>query len=71
MNTDPATTSDNFELHPRFAVPTERVFSALATADGTKGGWTRHCEVSEAIGGRSSYYFPPGGFFAVMRTLRR
>ena len=71
MNTDTQNTSPNFELHPRFAVPAERVFSALATADGVKGWWTLHCEVSEAVGGQSSYHFPSGGFFAVMRTLRR
>jgi len=71
MNTDTPNTSPNFELHPRFAVTAERVFSALATTDGFKGWWTLHCEVSETVGGQSSFHFPSGGFFAVMRTLRR
>jgi uncharacterized protein YndB with AHSA1/START domain len=71
MDTDTANTSGNFELHLHFAAPAERVFTALATTDGAKGWWTQYSQVSESVGGQSSFRFPSGGFFAVMRTLRR
>ena len=72
MNTTSANTSADFELHLQYAVPSsERVFSALATTDGAKGWWTRFGEVSESIGGQSSFHFPGDGFFAAMKILRR
>ncbi|MGZ8937422.1 MAG: SRPBCC family protein [Halobacteriota archaeon] len=61
----------NFELYLHFAVPAERLFAALATADGIKSWWTRFCEVSESVASQSSLHFPNAGFFAVMKILRR
>ncbi len=44
MNTDSTNTPADFELHLQFAVPSERLFTALATLDGTKGWWTKFSE---------------------------
>ena len=58
MNTTSVNTSADFELHLPFAVPSERLFAALATTDGAKGWWTRFSEVSESVCRRSSFHFP-------------
>jgi uncharacterized protein YndB with AHSA1/START domain len=63
-------TPANFELHLQFAVPGERVFTALSTANGVKKWWTQFCVVSGVVGGQSSFHFPGDGFFAVMKILQ-
>ncbi len=49
MNTDSTNTPADFELHLQFAVPSERLFTALATLDGTKGWWTKFREGSALL----------------------
>ncbi len=63
--------SNNFEMHLQYSVPSERLFAALATTDGVRNWWTRFCEVSETIGGEASFRFPKSGFFATVRVVRR
>ena len=71
MTPDAMHTPDDFQLHLHFAVPGDRLFTALATEEGCKGWWTLFCEVGEQTGGRSSFYFPGDGFYAVMKILQR
>ena len=61
----------DYRMQLRFAVPGERLFTALTTENGVRGWWTEFCEVSDKVSGVSSFRFPAAGFFAVMRTLRR
>ncbi|MCW3480956.1 SRPBCC domain-containing protein [Neisseriaceae bacterium JH1-16] len=59
----------DFALHLHYTVPAEQLFAALATETGTQGWWTLFAEVDERIGGVSSFHFPGGGFYAVMKTV--
>ena len=59
----------DFRLHLPFAVPAEKVFTALSTLDGAKGWWTHFCKVSEGPEVRWTYDFPGSGFFAVMKVI--
>ena len=61
----------NFVINLDFAVPTDRLFAAIAGADGPLAWWTVTCEVNEAIGGQSRFDFPGNGFFNVMKNLKR
>jgi uncharacterized protein YndB with AHSA1/START domain len=63
--------SADYTLDLDFAVPPERIFTAVTTMEGICRWWTVFCEVDEAMGGVSAYRFPSDGFFCVMKTVRK
>jgi uncharacterized protein YndB with AHSA1/START domain len=60
----------DFRLVLEFKAPAAKVYEQFATGQGVRNWWTRFCEMDEKVGGRASFRFPKGDFYAIVNILR-